>query len=242
MSESKRQAYDKIIAMLESQGIVEDSGATQSCSPALMVIQNNKPRFVVDFRKNNGRTPLVVYPLPRQTDIFNHLQDAGFISMFDLVKAFFQMLITEEDRHICTFSTRHGGAKQLTRSLMGYINSPAHCQRVINRIIKPYRWEFVIAYVDDIIVFSRTWTDHLKHIHWVLSELHKVGLTLDAAKSFIRFKSVNMRGHVVNRFGLATQEKKVEAMLSFPTPKNLQDVRILLGFSGYYRKFIRRLR
>lgn len=239
MSFEKRKAFDSIMKELENQGIVEDAEPTKYCSPCLIVMQKNKPRLVIDFRKINDMTPVDVYPLPRQKDIFNALQSAEYISLFDFKKAFFQFPVHPDDREKVTFSTRHGGAKRLTRSLMEYINSPAHCQRVVDRIIKRFRWINVIIYVDDIIVFSRSWEEHLAHVNWVLQEIEKVGLTLDPSKAHIGFRSVDLLGHNVNKFGLTTQAEKIRAMNKLPKPETLHDLRMELGFFGYYRDFIR---
>lgn len=239
MSPEKRKAFDSIMAELEAQGIVEDAEPTKYCSPCLIVMQKNKPRLVIDFRKINDMTPVDVYPLPRQKDIFNSLQSAEYISLLDFKKAFFQFPVHPDDREKVTFSTRHGGAKRLTRSLMGYINSPAHCQRIVDRIIKRFRWINVIIYVDDIIVYSRNWEEHLAHVSWVLKEIEKVGLTLDPSKAHIGFQTVDLLGHNVNKFGLTTQAEKIKAMRNLPLPETLQDLRMQLGFFGYYREYIR---
>ena len=239
MSLPKRQAFDKIMRELEAQGIVEDSHASKYCSPALIVIQKGKPRFVVDLRKINSMTQQDTYPLPRQKDIFPRLQKAEFLSLFDLKKAFFQFPIAEEDRDLTTFVTKHAGAKRLTRSLMGYVNSPAHCQRIIDKIIKPYRWTAIVVYIDDAIVFSQSWDEHVRHIAWLMTELHKVGLTLDPGKAFIGFKSISLLGHLVNKFGLAMQPAKVEAMMKLERPRTVRQAMQILGFFGYYREFVR---
>ena len=239
MSLPKRQAYDKIMQELESQGIVEDSHASKYCSPALIVVQKGKPRFVVDLRKINSMTQQDVYPLPRQKDIFPRLQNAEYMSLFDLKKAFFQFPIAEEDRDLTTFVTKHAGTKRLTRSLMGYVNSPAHCQRIIDRIIKPYKWTAIIVYIDDAIVFSRSWEEHVAHVTWLLTELHHVGLTLDAGKAFVGFKSIELLGHLVNKFGLAMQPSKIEAMMKLKQPNTVRETMQILGFFGYYRDFVR---
>lgn len=108
----------------------------------------------------------------------------------------------------------------------------------MDRLIQKYKWTSIVIYIDDLVVFSRTWEDHLEKIDWVLTEIGKIGLTLDPAKAYVGFKSIELLGHVVNKFGLATQEKKIKAMMDLPIPKSLHDVRSFLGFFGYYRQFI----
>lgn len=238
MSHEKTQIYDKFVKELEDQGVVEDANIDKYCSPALIVIQKGRPRLVIDYRKINSMCEKDVYPLPRQDEIFPRLQDCEYISLLDFKKAFYQFGLHEDDMSKTTFATRHGGAKRLTRSIMGYLNSPAFCQRIMDRLIKRYRWSSILIYIDDLVIFTRTWEEHLDRLNWVLNEIAKIGLTLDPDKAYIGFKSIDLLGHVVNRFGLATQEKKVKAMMSLPKPENLHDLRSMLGYFGYYRKFV----
>lgn len=238
MSAHKRKLLDPILDQLKETGIIEDSVASDFSSPILLVVQKGKPRFVIDFRKINQRTPLDVYPLPRQDEIFTTLQGVMFISLFDIVKAFFQMPIKPEDRPKTTFITPHRGSYQLTLALMGYLNSPAFCQRTLDKLIEKYKWIFVMIYVDDIVVFSKSWKEHLSHIRWVLKTLMNAGITLDKKKAFLGFKSVALLGHTVNRFGLQTQKSKIAAMNEMKLPSSVQELESQLGFFGYYRLFV----
>lgn len=239
MSPAKRKHYDDIIRELERQGIVEDSTASKYCSPALIVVQKNRPRFVIDFRKINDMCQQDHYPLPRQTDIFSQVEGAEYISLLDLKKAFYQLPIEEKYRDLTTFITKHGGAKRLTRSTMGYLNSPSHCQRIIDRLIRPYRWKSIIVYMDDILIYSKSWAEHLVHLNWLLSEIQRVGLTLDPEKAYLGFRSINLLGHVVGKYGLGTQSRKIEAMTKLKRPSTVRELMSMLNFFGYYRQFIR---
>ena len=93
-------------------------------------------------------------------------------------------------------------------------------------------------YVDDIIIFSSSWEEHLKHLEWVLRQLHDAGLTLDPLKAFIGYSEINMLGHKVSHMGLKTQDEKIESMMSLPVPQTYHDLHATLGFFGYYRQFI----
>lgn len=239
MSPLKRKYYDELIRELEKQGVVEDSQASRYVSPAFIVIQKGRPRLIIDFRRINSMIQQDFYPLPRQSEIFSALKGSIYISTLDFKKMFYQLPIEEQYRDLTTFITKHDGAKRLTRSMMGFLNSPAHCQRIIDRIIKPYRWESIIVYIDDVVIFSKTWEEHLARIDWFLNELQKVNLTLDPTKCFFGFNSVNLLGHVVSRFGLCTQSSKLDAMKKLQTPRTRKQLMHILGFFGYYRTFIR---
>lgn len=238
ISKHKQALLDPFLNALEKDGVIEDSFATNYSSPCLIVIQKGRPRFVVDYRKINARSVPDPYPLPRQDEVMNAVQGSTYITLLDLKKAFFQMPIAPEDRNKTTFVTPHRGAKQFSRALMGYLNSPAFCQRQMDKILGQYKWSFVVCYIDDIVIYSKTWEDHLRHVNWVLNAVNNVGITLDPAKAYLGFSSLRLLGHLVSRFGLSVQQEKVEAMRNLPIPKTLGDLDKALGFFGYYRSFI----
>lgn len=238
ISRWKQSLMDPFLDALEKDGVIEDSKATDFSSPCLIVIQKGRPRFVVDYRKVNARCIPDPYPLPRQEQVMNAVEGSAYISLFDIQKAFFQLPIELRDRHKTTFVTPHRGAKQFTRALMGYLGSPAFCQRQIDRILSPWKWEFTVCYVDDIVIFSKDWESHLRHVETVLKALYEAGLTLDSKKAYIGFKSLKLLGHLVSRFGLSVQEEKIKAMMELPEPKTLGDLDKTLGFFGYYRSFV----
>lgn len=238
ISRHKQKLLDPFLDALEKEGIIEESKATNYSSPCLLIIQKGRPRFVVDFRKVNSRSIPDPYPLPRQDQVLNAVQGSRYISLLDIRKAFFQMPISEDDRDKTTFITPHRGAKRFTRALMGYLNSPGFCQRQMDKILDEYKWSFVVCYIDDIVIYSKSWKDHLKHVEWVISRVHRAGLTLDPEKAYLGFSSLCLLGHLVSRFGVSVQSEKVKAMMELPIPKTLGELDHTLGFFGYYRGFI----
>lgn len=238
LSKYKQNLMDTFLDALEKDGVIEDSEASNFSSPCLIVIQKGKPRFVVDYRKVNARCIPDPYPLPRQEDVMNAVEGAVYISLFDIQKAFFQLPIRREDRPKTTFVTPHRGAKQFTRALMGYLGSPGFCQRQMDKILAKYKWEFCVCYVDDIVVFSKDWASHLRHVDLVLKAIFEAGLTIDPAKAYVGFNSLKLLGHLVSRFGLSVQQDKIQAMLGLAEPTTLGELDRALGFFGYYRSFI----
>lgn len=238
ISKHKQKLMDPFLNALEKDGVIEDSKATDFSSPCLIIIQKGRPRFVVDCREINARCIPDPYPLPRQDQVLNAVDGSAYISLFDIQKAFFQLPIMDEDRDKTTFVTPHRGAKRFTRALMGYLGSPAFCQRQLDRILQPWKWEFTVCYVDDIVIYSKDWESHLRHIDTVMRALSEAGLTLDLAKAYVGFRSLKLLGHLVSWFGLSMQKEKLHAMLELPEPKTLGDLDKTLGFFGYYRSFI----
>ena len=135
---------------MKAQGRITTSSSPWS-SPAFVVYNHGKPRLVIDFRYINTQVEKDSYPLPRQDDIFAAVSEALFITCFDLTKGFFQILIHPKSRPITAFST-HRGLEQLSVSVMGYCNSPAYFQRLMDEYLGPYRWTSAIAYIDNLII------------------------------------------------------------------------------------------
>jgi hypothetical protein len=130
------------------------------------------------------------------------------------------------------------GFYQFKRVPFGLKNAPAHVQRPMDAILAPFRWDFAMAFIDDIVVWSMTFEDHVSHVDQVLTALGEANLTLAETKCHFPYESVELLGHKVNRFGLSTQKAKVEAILQLPFPQTIKDAMIILGQFGYYRMFI----
>ena len=122
---------------------------------------------------------------------------------------------------------------------MGLKNSPNIFQRLMEAVLRGLSWTSCLVYMDDIVVFSTNWTDHIKHIREVFERLQKAGLKLKPSKCFFGKSSINYLGHFVSKDGISPDPEKVSAVTNYPVPKSIKDVRAFLGLSGYYRKFIK---
>lgn len=106
-------------------------------------------------------------------------------------------------------------------------------------MLRPFLWNSVIVYVDDVIIFSRSLNNHLRHLQEVLQRLMKSGLTLQVSKCHFAYASIKALGHRVSRLGLATDDDKIEAVRNMELPRTLSDLETALGFFNYYRQFVR---
>lgn len=121
---------------------------------------------------------------------------------------------------------------------MGLMNSPGFFQHRIELLLSQYLWKFLLVYIDDVIVFSRSLDDYLEHLVQALQLLEQAGITLLISKCFFAFPSIQALGHHVSRLGLHTSPNKVAAILAFAFPLSLQDLEHILGFFSYYRPFM----
>ena len=158
----------------------------------------------------------------------------------DANKGYHQFAIDEKHRHLMAFTTLQEGQWQYKRVPFGLQNAPAFFQRSMDALLGRYRWQFCLAYIDDVVIWSKSWDDHLSHIAQILSCFQAVGMTLDERKCNWGFTSVDLLGLRVTRLGLRTLRSKTAAITSLPFPTTIKDLRIILGQFSYYRQFIPR--
>ena len=147
------------------------------------------------------------------------------------------MRVYPADIEKTAFRTHHGHFEFLVMPFR-LTNVPATFQILMNAILQPFLHKFVLVFFDDILIYSRTWADHLRHIRAVLSELQRQQLFLKRAKCAFASTSVAYLGHVISEAGVAMDPAKVQAILDWPVPRSAQAVRGFLGLAGYYRKFV----
>src|SRR5277367_1656670 len=177
------------------------------------------------------------YPLPKQTDILQALSGSQWLSTFDALSGFTQLEIASEDRHLTAFRT-HRGLHQFRRLPFGLRNGPSVFQRVMNEVLSRYLWIFVLVYIDDIVVYSYTFEDHLKHVDWVLQAIETAGLTLSPSKCFLGYQSLLLLGQKVSRLGISTHREKVDAIVAPKPPKNVSELQTFLGMMVYFSNYI----
>jgi len=206
--------------------------------PVFVVWKNGKPRPVVDLRGLNANTVKDAYPLPLQEEVMNCVDGCYYIALFNLQKMFWQAYLDRKDRWKTTTIT-HRGQEWFNMVPTGACGSPSHMQRKMDKKLKKHKI-YARCYIDDVVVFLRTYAEHIQHIRAVLTTLSEMGCTLSPDKCYLGYHSVKLLGHVVNRFGLSTQEDKVEAIANMRFPKYLHELELFIGLSGYYRHFIAR--
>jgi hypothetical protein len=206
--------------------------------PVFVVWNKGKARPVVDLRGLNKLVVRDSYPLPYQDAILEPIAGKRCISIVDLQKAYYQRFIRKHERWKTTVIT-HRGQEQFNVVPMGYAGSPSHMQKFMDKVLKPH-WEYARCYIDDIVIFSDDFESHIRHLRAVLATLSELGMTLSPDKCCIGYHSVQLLGHVVDRYGLSTLPEKVSAIASMQFPKHLKELELFIGLSGYYRHFIAR--
>nr|GFB74447.1 reverse transcriptase [Tanacetum cinerariifolium] len=177
------------------------------------------------------------YPLPRIDDLFDQLQGAMHFSKIDLRSGYHQLRVKEQDISKTAFRTRYGHYEFLVMPF-GLTNAPAVFMDLMNRIFHEFLDKFVIVFIDDILMFSKSKEEHEDHLLTVLQTLRQEKLYAKFSKCEFWLSSVAFLGHIVSAEGITMDPAKVEAITKWPRPTSVTEVHSFLGLAGYYRRFV----
>jgi hypothetical protein len=214
-----------------------------STSPAAApVLFAKKPggglRFCVDYRGLNAITIKNRYSMPLIQETLSRLSTAKFYTKLDIIAAFNHIRIKEGQEWMTAFNTRYGLFETLVMPF-GLSNAPATFQTRINEVLRPFLDIFCTAYIDDILVYSDTLAEHRQHVKSVLGALRGAGLHVDIKKCEFETTEVTYLGMIVSTSGVRMDPKKVQCIVDWQSPSGLKDVQAFLGFSNFYRRFIK---
>ncbi|KAL0400119.1 UNVERIFIED_CONTAM: Retrovirus-related Pol polyprotein from transposon.6 [Sesamum radiatum] len=194
-------------------------------------------RMCIDYRGLNSITIKNKYPLPQIDELFDQLQGSRVYSKLDLRQGYYQLKIREADIPKTAFNTRYGHYEFVVMPF-GLTNAPAAFMDMMHRIFQPYLDQFVLVFIDDILVYSKSEEDHENHLRTVLQVLRENKLFAKFSKCEFWIREVTFLGHVISSDGLAVDPSKVEAIVEWKRPENVTEVRSFLGLAGYYRRFV----
>ena len=209
-------------------------------SPVVMVKKkDDNLRFCVDFRQLNAATIKDAHPLPRINDLLDALHGARWFSTLDLKSGYWQVPIMERDKEKTAFRTSSGQLYEFNQVPFGLCNAPATFSCLMDRVLSGLHWETCLFYLDDIIVFSSTWEEHLAQLRQVFERLRHANLKLGAEKCAFAAKEVSYLGHWVTEEGLLPGSALLVAIREIPPPKTATEVRSFLGLAGYYWRYVK---
>ncbi|KAL0549938.1 hypothetical protein IC582_014433 [Cucumis melo] len=207
-------------------------------APVLFVKKKDgSMRLCIDYRELNKVTVKNRYPLPRIDDLFDQLQGATVFSKIDLRSGYHQLRIKDEDVPKTAFRSRYGHYEFIVMSF-GLTNAPAVFMDLMNRVFREFLDTFVIVFIDDILIYSKTEAEHEEHLRMVLQTLRDNKLYAKFSKCEFWLKQVSFLGHVVSKAGVSVDPAKIEAVTGWTRPSTVSEVRSFLGLAGYYRRFV----
>jgi hypothetical protein len=191
----------------------------------------------IDYRQLNKMTIKNRYPLPRIDDLFDQVRGATIFSKIDLRSGYHQVRIKDEDIYKTTFRTRYGHYKFVVIPF-GLTNAPASFMCLMNNILGKCLDKFVIIFIDDILIYSKDEKEHEEHLRIVLQILREHKLYAKLSKCEFYKDQIQYLGHIISKEGIVVDPDKIKAIMNWPEPKDVSDIRSFMGITGYYRKFI----
>jgi hypothetical protein len=224
---------------IQLQGLLDKGYIIPSTSPwgcsALFVEKKDKElRLCVDYQPLNAVTIKNKYPLPRIDILFDQPAGAQVFSKINLRSGYHQIKIRAEDIPKAVFTTRYGLFEYLVMSFE-LTNAPAHFMYLMNSVFMPELDKFVVVFIDNILIYSRSMKEHEEHIRIVLQRLREHQLYTKFSKCEFWIKEVPFLGHVVSPEGIAVDPSKVKEVLDWKPPTSVSKVRCFLGLVSYYR-------
>ena len=234
---NKREIAEKEVQSMLENGIIEPSTSPWSSPIVLVEKKDHSTRFCVDYRALNDITRKDSYPLPNIQDCFDALGGTSWFSSIDLQSGYWQVGMSPKDAPKTAF-TCTAGLFQFNVLPFGCCNGPPTFQRLMEHVLAGLQWKICLLYLDDIIIFSKTFEDHVEQLGQVLKRIGEAGLKVAPKKCHFFQSEVNFLGHIVTKDGVATDPSKTQCVKDWPQPKNVKEVRQYLGLCAYYRRYV----
>ena len=226
------------IKELLAQGFIRPSYSPYGAPVLFVPKKDGRWRMCVDYRALNKDTIKDKYPLPRIDDLLDRLGRARYFTKLDLASGYHQIGVKECDIPKTAFRTNRGHFEYIVMPF-GLTNAPATFQRLMNKVFEKEWGVYVLVYLDDILVFSEDAESHFKHLETVMGRLKEAKLYGRLHKCEFMKKEVEYLGFQVSREGIKPSQDKVQAVVDWPRPNTVKDVRSFLGLSSWYRRFIK---
>jgi hypothetical protein len=234
----KDKIIKKEVEEMLSSGVIEKSYGAWSSPVVLVKKKTGEIRFCIDYRKLNSITKEDAFPLPRIDNLLEKFRKAKWFSSVDLASGYWQIAMNEEDKEKTAFVCRYG-LYQWNVMPFGLTNAPASFQRMMNELFMEYLDEFMAVYLDDIIIYSESWEEHLEHLRKIFEKLKGANLMMKLKKCEFAKRNIRFLGHIVGKDGLKPDSDNIKKVKELKPPKTVRNVRLILGLCSYYRRFIK---
>lgn len=239
MTPEERKLAKKETEELLKLGVIEESFSEWATPAHFVPKKGGKKRLVFNYRALNAITKRDEHPIPRTDELLGRFCGAKWFSSLDATKGFWNIEMEHKDKEKTAFILPDG-LYQWKRMPFGLCNAPATFQRMMNKALGNLVYTKVLVYIDDIIIYSDTFEQHLKDIEEVFRKLKEANIKLSRSKCYFCQDEVEFLGYRVGQMGVKTVQSKIEKIQNYPIPKDVTQLRGFLGLAGYYRKFIKK--
>ena len=244
VSRTEREFIQSQVTEMLNKNVIAPSSSPWASPVVMIPKKNGKIRFCIDYRRLNAATVRDVYPLPRIDDFLDHLGGAKVFSSLDLKSGYWQVPMSSDSERKTAFITPDG-LFECKRLPFGLCNAPATFQRMMDQVLSGLKWTMCLVYLDDLVIYGKTFEEHCERLEAVLMALDQAGLSLNPEKCTFAVEEIACLGHQVTSNGIRPDPSKLEAILEFPSPatspphQRLTTLRSFLGIVSYYRRFVK---
>jgi hypothetical protein len=222
---------------LQEAGYIRPSSSAWGAPVLFVQKKDGSQRMCVDYRSLNDFTMKNKYLLPCIEDLFDQMRGSRVFSKIDLRSGYHQMKIRPSNIPKTAFLTRYG-LYEFTVMSFGLTNAPSYFMNLMNKVFLEYLDRFVVEFIDDILIYSKSDSDHEEHLRLVLQKLHDNQLYAKYSKCEFWIDEVPFLGHIISNGGISLDPAKVKEIVEWSIPSTVTKVRTFLGLAGYYRRFI----
>ena len=224
---------------MQELGVIRRSQSPYASNVVIVRKKNGALRFCLDMRLLNARTIPDKYNLPKIDVTLDALAGSQWFSCLDLKSGYWQVPLAEEDKCKTAFTVGSLGFWECERMPFGLTNAPATFQRLMENCMEDLHLTNCLLYLDDNVVFSKTYEEHLVRLQAVFTKLKAAGLKLSPSKCKFFQQETKYLGHFISKEGISVDPDKISCVRDWPQPKNVTEVQRFLGFTSFYRRFVK---
>ena len=235
----RKVEVDRQLDEMLEKGIIEPTDS-EWASPILMVKKaDGTLRFCVDYRKLNAVSKHDSYPLPNMNDCLSSLgRHSELYSTLDMTAGYWQVAMDAASQEKAAFTTHRGLFKPVVQPF-GPKGGVAHFSRVMTALLGSLQWRILLIYLDDLLIFSSSFEEHLQRLEQVFQILKQANLKLKPSKCKLLRRSVDFLGHTISAEGISPKKDKIQAVQQWPVPRTVAELQTFLGFASFYRRYIK---
>jgi hypothetical protein len=233
-----KDEIEKAIKELLYMGHIRPSSSPFASSVVLVKKKDGTMHMCIDFRALNKKTIKKKYPIPRIDELLDKLPRVVYFTKIDLCSSYHQIKMREEDIPKTAFRCHYNHYEFLVMPFV-LTNAPATFQSSMNHVFNKKLRKHLLVFFDDLLVYRKTWEEHLQHVEQILTIMEDQSLYAKESKCEFWMIEVLYVGHIIGFKGVQVRQENIQAIVDWPTPKTLIELRRFLGICSYYRRFVK---